>query len=56
MFGSGTAATISPIKGFGYDNHHYEVALGDENSISTRLKNALQEIKQGNAQRNRLVG
>lgn len=50
MFGSGTAATISPIKGFGYDDHHYEVTLGDEKSISARLKNALQEIKQGNAE------
>ena len=49
MFGSGTAATISPIKGFGYDDRHYEVTLGDDSSISARLKNALQEIKQGNA-------
>ncbi|MGB1050999.1 MAG: branched-chain amino acid aminotransferase [Chitinophagales bacterium] len=48
MFGSGTAATISPIKGFGYDDRHYEIALGDERSISAKLKNALQDIKQGN--------
>ena len=48
MFGSGTAATISPIKGFGYDDRHYEVTIGDDNSISSRLKKALQEIKQGN--------
>ena len=49
MFGSGTAATISSIKGFGHNDLHYEVPLGDEKSISVRLKNSLQEIKQGNA-------
>ena len=38
----------TPIKGFGYDDRHYEVKLGDDSSISARLKKALQEIKQGN--------
>lgn len=44
MFGTGTAATINPIKGFGYKGKKYELK-DEENSYATYFKSKLMEIQ-----------
>ena len=44
MFGAGTAAVISPISGFGYQNKDYELAE-TENSYAQILKKKITDIQ-----------
>lgn len=44
MFGSGTAATINPIKGFGYKGEKFEIA-DQEDSYATMFKSRLMAIQ-----------
>ncbi|HET8753094.1 MAG TPA: branched chain amino acid aminotransferase, partial [Salinimicrobium sp.] len=44
MFGSGTAATINPIKGFGYKGKKYELK-DQEDSYANYFKSKLMEIQ-----------
>lgn len=44
MFGTGTAATINPIKGFGYKDLKYEIP-DQESSFASYFKNRLMEIQ-----------
>jgi len=47
MFGSGTAATITPISSFSYKGEKYELPPVTQNSLSMKLKDALDKIKFG---------
>ena len=49
IFGSGTAATISAISGFGYKDQHYELP-NEPDSYAAQLKSALQDIQYNRAQ------
>ena len=44
MFGSGTAATINPIRGFGHDGERYELPV-PENSYASYFKQQLMNIQ-----------
>jgi branched-chain amino acid aminotransferase len=46
-FGVGTAATISPIKMIGHKEQQFELPMGDENKLSTRILQILDEIRYG---------
>ncbi len=49
IFGSGTAATISAISGFGHKDQYYELPH-EPNSYAAQLKSALQDIQYNRAQ------
>ncbi|MFD2518001.1 branched-chain amino acid aminotransferase [Salinimicrobium flavum] len=49
MFGAGTAATINPIKGFGYQGKRYELPE-QENSYASFFKTKLMEIQYNKAE------
>ena len=44
MFGAGTAAVISPISGFGYQENDYELPVL-ENSYASQLKKKITDIQ-----------
>ena len=44
IFGAGTAAVVSPISGFSYKNHYYELPKID-NSYASQLKEELNKIQ-----------
>jgi len=48
IFGAGTAAVVSPVKAFGYQGEHYEIAPL-ENSYATHFKKALMDIQYNKA-------
>jgi branched-chain amino acid aminotransferase len=45
IFGAGTAAVVSPIKGFSYKDEYYEVPQQLEDSYALRLKEQLNKIQ-----------
>jgi branched-chain amino acid aminotransferase len=47
VFGAGTAVVVSPFAAIGFEGTDYELPAITENSISTRLKNALNNIRTG---------
>lgn len=49
IFGSGTAATIAPVEGFGYDGDYHDLPKL-ENPYSQRFKKALQDIQYNRAE------
>lgn len=49
LFGSGTAAVISPIVGFGYQGKTYELPI-PEDAYSTKIKKALLDIQYNRAE------
>jgi len=49
MFGSGTAAVINPILGFGYQKERYELPI-TEDSYATRFKKQLMDIQYNKAE------
>ena len=49
MFGSGTAAVINPILGFGYKGERYELPKV-ENSYATIIKQQLMDIQYNRAE------
>jgi len=49
MFGSGTAAVINPILGFGYQNERYELPT-IENSYASKFKKQLMDIQYNKAE------
>ena len=49
MFGAGTAAVISPISGFGYQNNDYELTKIDK-SYASHLKKRITDIQYNRAE------
>ena len=49
MFGSGTAAVISPVAGFSYQDQYHELPT-QENSTASLLKKGLTDIQQNNVE------
>lgn len=47
VFGAGTAVVVSPFAAIGYEGKDFELPAITENSLSTRLKNALNDIRTG---------
>jgi branched-chain amino acid aminotransferase len=47
IFGAGTAVVVSPFAAIGFEGKDYELPEINEDSISTRLKNALNDIRTG---------
>lgn len=47
VFGAGTAVVVSPFAAIGFEGTDYELPAITENSLSTRLKNALNDIRTG---------
>jgi branched-chain amino acid aminotransferase len=47
VFGAGTAVVVSPFAAIGYNGKDYVLPTISENSYSTRLKNALNDIRTG---------
>jgi branched-chain amino acid aminotransferase len=47
IFGAGTAVVVSPFAAIGFEGKDYELPEINEHSISTRLKNALNDIRTG---------
>jgi branched-chain amino acid aminotransferase len=47
VFGAGTAVVVSPFAAIGFEGTDYELPAITENSLSTRLKNALNAIRTG---------
>ncbi len=47
VFGAGTAVVVSPFAAIGYDGQDYVLPAITEKSISSRLKNALNDIRTG---------
>ena len=47
VFGAGTAVVVSPFAAIGYNGKDYVLPEINENSYSTRLKNALNDIRTG---------
>ena len=50
MFGTGTAAVLSPIGEFHYKGENYELPPVEGREVSTRLKERLTSIKSGKAE------
>jgi branched-chain amino acid aminotransferase len=47
IFGAGTAVVVSPFAAIGFEGKDYDLLAITENSISTKLKNALNDIRTG---------
>jgi branched-chain amino acid aminotransferase len=47
VFGAGTAVVVSPFAAIGFEGTDYELPAITDASISTRLKNALNNIRTG---------
>lgn len=47
VFGAGTAVVVSPFSAVGFEGTDYELPVVNETSVSTRLKNALNDIRTG---------
>lgn len=49
IFGAGTAAIVSTVSGFGYQDKHYDLPEVDEDSYALRLKKHLTDIQYNQA-------